>query len=89
MSSDESEERDGDDGFDEILLALLSECRIVLTEGHFTEARGFEIVEGGRVARPTTLDTEAAEEFNTPVELSLTWTIPDERDDGSSHDPAR
>ena len=46
-------------------------------EGRFVEARGFEIVEGGRVARPAEIDTDEAEENNTPVEMSLTWTTGD------------
>jgi hypothetical protein len=66
---------------DRFLLALLVECRIVLTEGKFIEAQGFEIVEGGKVARTTQIDTDEAEENNTPVELSLTWTTSDETDE--------
>lgn len=64
----------------EILLALLCECRIVLTEGRFVEAVNFEIVEGGRVAIPIDFDTTEAEENNTPIVLSLTWTV--EPEDG-------
>ena len=85
---DEEEARDGRtddeepaDLYDRFLLALLVECRIVLTEGKFIEAQGFEIVEGGRVARTTQIDTQDAEENNTPVELSLTWTTRDETDE--------
>lgn len=80
MNPDESEEEAVHDAF---LLALLVECRIVLTEGKFIEARGFEIVEGGRVAKPTRIDTDEAEENNTPVELFLTWTTRDEPDEES------
>lgn len=69
------------DAYDEILLALIAECRIVLIEGEFIEARGFEIIEGGRVAKPTSIDTDEAEENNTPVELFLTWTTRDKADE--------
>ena len=85
---DEEETRDGQaedneasDLYDRFLLALLVECRIVLTEGKFIEAQGFEIVDGGMVARTTQVDTHEAEENNTPVELSLTWTTRDETDE--------
>lgn len=73
----EEDEVDDDDDqpySDEILLALLSECRIVLTEGKFVDAEGFKIVDGGRAVIPAALDTDEAEEYNTPVKLSLTWT---------------
>ena len=69
---------------DEILLALFVECRIVLTEGKFIEAKGFEIVDGGRVAKPLGLDTDEAEENNTPITLSLTWTTSGEEHEESS-----
>jgi hypothetical protein len=69
---------------DEILLALLVECRIVLTEGEFIEAKGFEIVDGGRVAKPLGIDTDEAEENDTPITLSLTWTTSGEAHEESS-----
>lgn len=85
MNTDESEEEDPNDAYDVFLLALFVECRIVLTEGEFIEARGFEIIEGGKVAKPTDIDTDEAEENNTPVELFLTWTTRDEPDEESVH----
>jgi hypothetical protein len=83
INSEESEEDDEKDTYDAFLLALLVECRIVLTEGKFIEARGFEIIEGGKVAKPTHIDTGEAEENNTPIELFLTWTTRDEPDEES------
>jgi hypothetical protein len=56
------------------VLALLAECRIVLTEGAFVEARGFEIVDDGRVAKPTKLP-EREQEDAGPVRLWLAWTL--------------
>jgi hypothetical protein len=78
-SEDESES-DGDeyeDGTLDMLLALFVECRVVLTEGKFVSAEGFKIIDDGRVAQPIEVDTEEAEENNTPVTLSLTWTTGD------------
>jgi hypothetical protein len=83
MNTEESEKDDEKTEYDSFLLALLVECRIVLTEGKFIEARGFEIIEGGRVAKPTKIDTGEAEENNTPIELFLTWTTRDEPDEES------
>ena len=94
MNPDEAEEEEtrgetaaGDDdrdAYEWFLLALLVECRIVLTEGKFIEARGFEIVDGGKVAKPAKIDTDEAKENNTPIELSLTWTTRDEVDEESN-----
>jgi len=53
-----------------MLLAVFLECRIVLTEGRFLEARGFALDEKGREARPI----EIEEEENQPIELMLSWT---------------
>ena len=78
IERDEAEYEEIRELADEILLALLVECRIVLTEGKFIEAKGFEIVDGGRTAKPLSLDTDEAEENNTPMTLSLTWTTRDE-----------
>lgn len=58
----------------DMLLALFVKCRIVLTEGKFVSAEGFEIIDDGRAVQPVEVDTEEAEENNTPVTLSLTWT---------------
>jgi len=71
---EESDEDEAEDAYDEILLALLLQCRIVLTEGTFVDAVGFEILEGGQAAKPTEIDTEESKENNTPVVLSLSWT---------------
>lgn len=58
----------------EILAALIGECRIVLTEGRFVEATGFEILQNGRVAVPADFETtEEQDEGYVPVVLSLTW----------------
>jgi hypothetical protein len=85
-----SDDEPGRSHSDEILLALILDCRIVLTEGRFLEGRGFEILDGGTAARPAELDTDEAEDENRPVTLSLTWTNgdilddePGERDGGS------
>ena len=51
-----------------ILLALFLECRIVLAEGSFVEARGFEILDGGSAARPVDNDEEE------PAIFELSWT---------------
>jgi len=69
---------------DEILLALIIECRIVLTEGRFIEAEGFEILDEGRAVQPLELETEEAEANNTPLRLSLTWTTRDESSEESN-----
>jgi hypothetical protein len=88
--SDEEDEEDEEESADvleaaelseAILLALLVECRIVLTEGRFVEAVGFEIKEDGRVAVPTDTETEEEDEEDyLPVVLSLTWTSEPEPD---------
>jgi hypothetical protein len=74
-------ECDGDE-FDEdageMLMALFMKCRIVLTEGKFVSAEGFEIIEDGIAVEPTEVDTSEAEENNTPVTLSLIWTTEDD-----------
>jgi hypothetical protein len=77
-ASDEAASDEHETHSDEILLALLLECRIVLTEGRFVEAEGFEIVDGGRAVKPLELEFEEAEANNTPVRLSLTWTTREE-----------
>jgi hypothetical protein len=78
---DPTDDDEATDLYDRFLLALLVECRIVLTEGKFVEAHGFEIVEGGRAAKTTRIDTDEAEENDTPVELLLTWTRRDEAEE--------
>jgi hypothetical protein len=70
-----------EDASEEILLALLLDCRIVLTEGEFVAASGFEILDGGKVAKPLEIDTEEAEENGTPIVLSLTWKTDEASDD--------
>ena len=72
----------------EVLEALLEDAghyRVVLTEGRFVDARGFEIEDGGAVA---ILLEQSAEEIEEIEELdengdvvvySLTWTTADER----------
>ena len=73
--AEDDEDESGEDGEPEgvsakILFALLIECRIVLTEGTFVEAVGFEILDGGRAAKPTQIEFE---DDATPLVLSLTW----------------
>jgi hypothetical protein len=63
-----------EDGSLDMLLALFLKCRIVLTEGKFVSAEGFEIVDDGIAVEPIDVDTAEAEENNTPVTLALTWT---------------
>ena len=72
---------EGEGPRDEFLLAPLLECRIVLTEGRFVAAEGFEIVDLGQAAKPLPLETEEAQANNTPVRLSLTWTLGDDGQD--------
>ena len=62
-----------------VLLALLLDCRIVLTEGRFVDAAGFEILDEGKAVRPLEIDTEEAKNNHRPVTLSLTWTTADGR----------
>jgi hypothetical protein len=62
-------------GEDDPLLALFSDWddyRIVLTEGRFVAARGFEITDDGTVARPADEEEPAEGE---PLVFSLTWTL--------------
>jgi len=86
----ENDEESGDDPdaedeiasySDEILLALLLDCRIVLTEGRFVEAVGFEILDDGKAVKPLEIDDEDAKEHRRPVTLSLTWTAGDQATD--------
>ena len=61
---------------DDPMLALLEcwdEYRIVLTEGTFIEAEGFEIGEDGAMAWVAEPDEEAPE--GEPLVLSLTWIV--------------
>jgi hypothetical protein len=75
QDTEENETRDRiDEAYDAILFALFVDCRIVLTEGKFVEARGFEIVDSGTTAVPDSWDSDEEEERNTPVELYLVWT---------------
>jgi len=70
-----------DEAYDAILLALFVDCRIVLTEGEFVEAQGFEIVDFGKTAKPDSWESD--EETDAPVELYLVWTrgeMPDRTD---------
>jgi hypothetical protein len=74
---DEEEEAEAEDErsqLDEILLAPLVDCEIVLTEGWFVAAEGFEILPGRRAVKPDSPDTEEAEENGTPIRMSLTWS---------------
>jgi len=75
-SESDGEEIDEEAG--EMLMALFMKCRIVLTEGKFVSAKGFEIIDEGIAVQPVEVDTEEAEENNTPVTLSLTWTTGDD-----------
>lgn len=80
-ADEDGSESDGDEISDEageMLMALFMKCRIVLTEGKFVSAEGFEIVDDGRAVQPVEVDTSEAEENNTPVTLSLTWTTGDD-----------
>jgi hypothetical protein len=63
---DLSQDPGGDDLAD--LVADISAYRVVLTDGHFLEARGFTIVEDGTVAIPATVDPE-----DGIVRIFLTW----------------
>jgi hypothetical protein len=70
---DQSSEDDEVEGVsDEIALAVLVECRIVLTEGRFVDAVGFEIVDGGRAVKLAEVDFDD-EDSGKPLVLSLTW----------------
>jgi len=66
-----------------ILLGLLAECRIILTEGKFVDAVGFEIEPDGKVAVPTGDDGgEEEDEEYMPVVLSLSWEREPEQSSG-------
>jgi hypothetical protein len=64
---------------DDPLLALLSDWddyRIVLTDGRFVAAQGFEISDDGTVARVVEAEeTEEEPAEGEPLVLSLTWTL--------------
>jgi hypothetical protein len=80
-ADEDGSESDGDEISDEageMLMALFMKCRIVLTEGKFVSAEGFEIADDGLAVEPVDVDTSEAEEHNTPVTLSLTWTTGDD-----------
>jgi hypothetical protein len=76
---DESSEDDGVEGVsDAIVLAVLFECRIVLTEGKFVDAVGFKILHDGRAVEFADDAYDNDKNSNEPMVLSLTWVPEDE-----------
>ena len=85
---DQAEQGEIDEEETEVFVALVGDAedyRLVLTDGKFVEARGFEIVDEKTVAvlqEQTREEIEAIEEFDDrgrTVVYSLTWTTPSER----------
>lgn len=67
-----------DEVVDETVLHLaadLEDYRIVLTEGRFVEAVGFELEEDGRVAVPQAPSEEDDDRAAAPLVLVLAWTV--------------
>ena len=84
---DQAEQRDTDEEETEVFLALFGDAehyRLVLTDGEFVEARGFEMVDEQTAAvlqEQTREQIETIEEFDDhgrTVVYSLTWTTPSE-----------
>ena len=57
------------------LVADLEDYRIVLTEGRFVEAMGFELEEEGRVAVPKAPIEQDDDRAAAPLVLVLAWTV--------------
>jgi hypothetical protein len=73
-NDDGSSEDDAVEGVsDEIVLAVLLECRIVLTEGEFVDAVGFEILDEGKAVELADDAHDKEEGSSEPAILSLTW----------------
>lgn len=58
-----------------LLINVDESYRIILEEGRFVDAVGFELSEGSTVARP--IEREKFPDDGSPVVLSLTWKIED------------
>jgi hypothetical protein len=78
-----SEQAGSEDDETEVLLSLVGDVhRVVLTEGRFTEATGFELNDDGTAARLLERSREEIEaaaqtdEYGNLVVYSLAWSIP-------------